>query len=178
MLQVVVRVPEAKMHLLPSITKAAPEELPTTASGAIVLCGSLDGVSSPATPDSWPNAVFLRVRGSKTIDLPEEYAHGMCVALYGAGTICGEPVAADDPDGPHVCVFGKGRTLEFQGDDLDVFVAAGEPMLDQPWVKKLGANGFGVFRNEHDATDIMAKAVAAGPNWTYKILDDAEIKAA
>ncbi|KAJ8613561.1 hypothetical protein CTAYLR_002208 [Chrysophaeum taylorii] len=148
LLQVIVRIPAEKMHLRPTITKARKDELPTV-QGSTLLVGELDGIKSPATPDSWPDAVFLRVTldpgESRSLALPENYPHGCVRVLKGAGRVAGQHFTADTIE---VAVFGKGGSLEVAADDdspFDVFLATGQPMLEEPWVKKLGASSFYCF---------------------------------
>jgi len=173
MLQVIVRIPPQKLTLPPQICKVKAEALPEVHPGVTLLVGELNGVKSPATPEAWPDAVFLRVKvpkeSSLELSLPENYPHGFLVVLDGSGSVGGQDVSK----GSEVLVFGKGSALEISStDNLDMFLAAGEPLLETPWVKKLGNNGFGIFRNEQEATAIMEKAVAAGNDWSYKILDE------
>jgi redox-sensitive bicupin YhaK (pirin superfamily) len=119
----------------------------------------------------------LRVKvpshSSTFLDLPERYPHGFFVVLDGAGTVAGEAVAK----GTQVLAFGKGTVLEISSsspdEPLDLFLAACQP-LNTPWVKKLGNNGFGIFRNEQEAITITEKIVFAGKDWSYKVLEEAE----
>jgi len=174
--QVFVRIFDSEMSLPPAALRASAAELPTTRDGAVLLVGEImDGAEtlrSPCTPASWPDAcVLLRVQGSKRVALPEECFHGFFVVFSGAGTVAGEPVSsADDAS---VYVFGSGSTIDFRGDDLDVFVAAGQPLVEEPWVSKIaGQNGFGVFRNAKEAHHVMPHALHTGPDWSYKLLDE------
>jgi hypothetical protein len=92
------------------------------------------------------------------------------IVISGTGTVGNEPVG----EKPEVVVFGGGQSLAMSASasqKLDLFLAVGVPIKDEPWVKALGNNGFGVFRNETEANDIMAKVVAAGTDWSYTILD-------
>ena len=171
-LQVIVRIPPEKMALPPQIVKCKAPELPEVYPGVTLLVGELNGVKSPATPDSWPDAVFLRIKVPKEslleLSLPEKYPHGFCVVLDGSGSLSGQAISNNN----EVLVFGKGNRLKITSrDNLDLFVAAGAPLLETPWVKKLGNNGFGIFRNEQEANTIMGEAVAAGNDWSYKVLD-------
>jgi redox-sensitive bicupin YhaK (pirin superfamily) len=174
--QVVVRIPASQLSLPPQITKATADDLPQILPGVTLLFGEMEGAKSPATPEAWPDAVFLRVKvpvGSNlSVPLPEHHVHGFGVVIDGSGTVAGEPVSKNQ----EAILFGAGKILDVAGgltEELDMFVASGAPMNDEPWVKKLGNNGFGIFRNEQEAIDIMGKAVAAGKDWSYKILDDA-----
>ena len=172
--QVVLRIPESNMDMQPQITKCAAKDLPEVQEGVTLLVGELNAHKSPATPDAWPDAALLRVKvspgSSISLPLPEQHRHGFCVVLDGQGTIAGEPVRKNY----ELVLFGEGHALEVTADGdqpLDMFVACGAPMLHQPWVKKLWNNGFGCFRNEQEANEIVEKATAAGNEWSFKVLD-------
>lgn len=185
--QVVVRTPPSKLSIPPQITKAKASELPSVdisfeASSsslpvATLLLGELQsgGVRSPATPDAWPDAVVLRVKvpaGTKaSLPIPERHEHGFAFVVDGEGEVAGEPVRKEKLE---ALLFGPGGTLEVAAGmdtELDMLVASGAPMREEPWVKKLGNNGFGVFRNEQEASEIMEKITSAGMDWSFKVLE-------
>lgn len=185
--QVVVRITFDKLSFPPQITKAAAQDLPQVAHGVTLLVGEMfdqngNVQKSPATPAAWPDAVFLRVKvpagSTVSIPVPEHHVHGFGVVIDGSGNMAGEAVPTKKDNGEpcrEAILFGKGSHLEITaGPDamLDMFVAAGAPMNNEPWVKMLGNNGFGIFRNEQEAIEIMGKAVAAGKDWSFKILEE------
>eukprot|EP00633_Aureoumbra_lagunensis_P000451 CAMPEP_0197288502 /NCGR_PEP_ID=MMETSP0890-20130614/5595_1 /TAXON_ID=44058 ORGANISM="Aureoumbra lagunensis, Strain CCMP1510" /NCGR_SAMPLE_ID=MMETSP0890 /ASSEMBLY_ACC=CAM_ASM_000533 /LENGTH=289 /DNA_ID=CAMNT_0042759261 /DNA_START=38 /DNA_END=907 /DNA_ORIENTATION=+ len=166
MLQVIVRIPRAKLDLPPAVLKASYDQLPVTTENAKILYGTLQGKTSPATPEAWPDCFMLRLKAKDTpkLSIPDTYPHGFCFAIYGSGSVCGEPLTQNE-----VLVFGgNGDSLTFEADsdDFEVFVGSGLP-LPEPWIKLKGNNGFGIFINDLEARDIMTQAAAAGESWNY-----------
>ena len=50
-------------------------------------------------------------------------------------------------------------------------MGAGAEMVDEPWVKLLGHNGFIIARDEAEAAEVMGTIDEAGLKFNYKIFE-------
>mmetsp|Transcript_45609 Transcript_45609/g.105858 ORF Transcript_45609/g.105858 Transcript_45609/m.105858 type:complete len:307 (-) Transcript_45609:114-1034(-) len=179
LVQCVFRIPQDKLDLPPAVCQAKAAELPVLADECgttIVLVGSHGGVTSPATPPAFPNAALLRVKvpPGKAFDLslPEERVHGFVWPLAGCGKIGPSKVEVKRGNDELLC-YGKGDVLNIENageEAFDALILSGQPLTTESWVKGLGNNGFGIFRDVQEADAILSKAVAAGTDFTYKTL--------
>lgn len=199
LIQTIVKIPKDKLTLEPQTAKASAAQLPKVdldGGQMVIVFGTNDGVTSPASLKAMARALIARVKvnaGAKVIlPLDKDFEHGFvypesddCKAQIGGMNFSGLmehskilcKVKVDgslDFLGPGAYVFGAGQELEIANSSaekpLELFLAAGAP-LNEPWVKLLGFNGFIVAEDEATAEKVMAKVQEVGvQNFSFKSL--------
>lgn len=178
-IQTVVRIPREKLNLLPQIARVKAEDQPITnlPGGTFrLLVGSNAGKES-ATLDALPRFILgrLQVESGQTVQVPidQDLEHGYAYVLSGGNEHAkiGDHNITSEVG---LYIFESGHVLEVSNpvgtNTLDLFIAAGKKINNEPWVKLLGHNGFIIASDEEEANAVMAKVDEVGNKFTYKDL--------
>jgi redox-sensitive bicupin YhaK (pirin superfamily) len=131
--------PEANRHMAPEFEHVGnPPKLDMGKLKATVFIGELNGVRSPATIYSPLVGAELRLNGSQTLSLRDDWEYGVLV-VSGALKINGEAIEANN-----LAYYPVGMsTLELEGDDFHGILIGGEPFTEQivMWWNFIGRTG-------------------------------------
>ena len=140
--------PEANRNMAPEFEHVGkPPTLDMGNLKATVFIGELDGVRSPATVYSPLVGAELRLSGSQTLSLRDNWEYGVLV-VSGSLRINGEEIPTNS-----LAYFPAGtETLELDGDDFHGILIGGEPFTEQivMWWNFIARSGEEIERMRED----------------------------